>query len=61
MDHSYGTFDVNMNLYTSKDFTNYIEGLLTLNVPEDMNVGITLNSASENNKLLLKTCWATPT
>ena len=60
MDKSIGEFDVAMNLYTSKEYTSQIEGLLTLNIPEDMNVGLELIAAGPSNKLVLKRCWATP-
>lgn len=60
MDHAHGEFDLSMNLYTSQKFQTPVVGLLTLNIPDDMYIGLQLENAGKTNRLLMKECWATP-
>ena len=60
MEHQIGQFEVEMNLFASNKFGIPLIGPLTLNIPDEMHVGITLRNAANDANLLLKKCWATP-
>ena len=60
MEHKTGQFEVEMNLFASNKFRIPLIGPLTLNIPDEMHVGISLHNAVDDANLLLKKCWATP-
>ena len=60
MEHKTGTFNVEMNLFASNKFDIPLIGPLTLNIPDEMNVGVSLINATDDTNLLLKKCWTTP-
>lgn len=60
MEQSTGEFEVEMNLFASNKFDIPLIGPLTLNIPDEMHVGISLQNAADDANLLLKKCWATP-
>ena len=54
-----GNFDVQMGVFKDDTFSTHITADEVISIPEPIYVKNTLESASDNFKLRLKTCWAT--